>query len=306
MAVFGAPRAHEDDPERALHAALLMHERVGALSERWERRLGQPLSLHVGVNTGPVVAGTMGSAAGGAYAVTGDTVNTAARLQGAAGAAETFVGPTTHELTDHAFVLTPVGGITMKGKSQPLAVFRLKGTLAIRRSGRGLQALGLTAPMVGRTAELGQVVAAFDGCCPERAQVVSVIGEAGVGKSRLLLEWVATLEAAQRLESVSVRHAVCSSLGEQPYAVFAAFFREAYGVAAGDSLEVARQKLAAGLATLGGSEEETVSIASLLGYVLGMETADRFRHVEPEQLKRQLFLAIRRLTERRLSRAPSY
>ena len=304
MAVFGAPRAHEDDPERALHAALLMHERVGALNERWERRLGKPLSLHVGVNTGPVVAGTIGSAAGGAYAVTGDTVNTAARLQSAAGAAETFVGPTTHELTEHAFVLTPVGGIAMKGKSQPLHAFRLKGTHGVRRSGRGLEALGLTAPMVGRAEELGQVIAAFDRMLSGRAQVVSVIGEAGVGKSRLLLEWLAALEAAQRLESVTVRHAVCSPLVEQPYAVFAAFFREAYGVAAGDPLEAAREKLAAGLATLGGSEEETVSIASLLGFVLGMETADRFRHVEPEQLKRQLFLAIRRLTERRLRQGP--
>src|SRR5215813_10197269 len=62
MAVFGAPRAHEDDPERALHAALLMHERVAVLSGGWERRVGRPVGLHVGVDTGPVVAGTMASA----------------------------------------------------------------------------------------------------------------------------------------------------------------------------------------------------------------------------------------------------
>ena len=303
MAVFGAPHAHEDDPERALHAALLMHERVAALSERWERRVHRPLALHVGVNTGPVVAGTIGSASGSAYAVTGDTVNTASRLQAAASAAETFVSPSTHQLTDHAFLMAPAGEITMKGKSQPLAVFRLEGARAIRRSGRGLQALGLSAPMVGRTAELGQMVSAFDEMLRSRAQVVSLTGEAGVGKSRLLQEWLATLEAGRRL-SVSVRHAVCSSLGEQPYAVFAAFFREAYGVASGDSLAVARQKLAAGLAALGGEEEETATIASLLGYVLGVEAADRFRHVEPEQLKRQIFLAMRRLIERRLQHGP--
>ena len=304
MAVFGAPHAHEDDPERALHAALLMHERVAALSERWERRVHRPLALHVGVNTGPVVAGTIGSASGSAYAVTGDTVNTASRLQAAASAAETFVSPSTHQLTDHAFLLAPAGEITMKGKSQPLAVFRLEGARAIRRSGRGLQALGLSAPMVGRTAELGQMVSAFDEMLRSRAQVVSLTGEAGVGKSRLLQEWLASLEAGRRLTSVSVRHAVCSSLGEQPYAVFAAFFREAYGVASGDSLAVARQKLAAGLAALGGEEEETATIASLLGYVLGVEAADRFRHVEPEQLKRQIFLAMRRLIERRLQHGP--
>lgn len=304
MAVFGAPHAHEDDPERALHAALLMHERVAALSERWERRVRRPLALHVGVNTGPVVAGTIGSASGGAYAVTGDTVNTAARLQTAAAAAETFVSPSTHQLTEHAFLLVPAGEITMKGKSQPLAAFRLEGARAIRRSGRGLQALGLSAPMVGRTAELGRMVSAFDEMLRGRAQVVSLTGEAGVGKSRLLQEWLATLEAGRRLTSVIVRRAVSSALGEQPYAVFAAFFREAYGVAPGDSLAVARQKLAAGLAALGGEEEETATIASLLGYVLGVEAADRFRHVEPEQLKRQIFLAMRRLIERRLQQGP--
>jgi adenylate cyclase len=250
-----------------------------------------------------VVAGTFGSAAG-AYAVTGDTVNTAARLQSAAGAAETFVSPTTHQLTEHAFVLIPVGEIQMKGKSQPLPAFRLTGAHGTRRSGRGLEALGLRAPMVGRTKELEQMVGAFDRMRHGRAQVVSVIGEAGVGKSRLLQEWLAALEAGRELGSVTVRHAVCSSLVEQPYSVFAAFFREAYGVASGDSLEAAREKLAAGLATLGGSEAETATIASLLGYVLGLETADRFRHVEPEQLKRQITLAMRRLVERRLQQGP--
>jgi adenylate cyclase len=304
MAVFGAPHAHEDDPERALHAALLMHEGVAVLSERWEPRIGRPLALHVGVNTGPVVAGTIGAAAGGAYAVTGDTVNTASRLQSAAPPGQTLVSPSTRQLAAHAFRLVPAGEIAMKGKSQPLAVFRLGGARATRRSGRGLQALGLSAPLIGRTAELGRMLAAFDGLMRGHAQVVSLTGEAGVGKSRLLQEWLAALESRGRLAPVTVRHAVCSSLGEQPYAIFAAFFREAYGVASGDSLEIARQKLASGLAALGGEGEETATIASLLGYVLGVEDAERFRHVEPEQLKRQIFLAMRRLIERRLQQGP--
>jgi adenylate cyclase len=303
MAVFGAPRAHEDDPERALHAALLMHARVAVLSERWAARVGRPLALHVGVNTGPVVAGTIG-AAGGAYAVTGDTVNTAARLQSAAPGGDTLVSPSTRQLTEHAFRLVPAGEIAMKGKSRPLATFRLAGARASRRSARGLQALGLSAPMVGRAAELAEMVAAFDEAVRGGARVVSLTGEAGVGKSRLLEEWLAVLDAGGRLASVTVRRAVCSSLGEQPYAVFAAFFREAYGVGADDSLEAARRKLATGLAALGGEGEEAATIASLLGYVLGVETADRFRHVEPEQLKRQIFLAMRRLIERRLRQGP--
>jgi adenylate cyclase len=304
MAVFGAPHAHEDDPERALHAALLMHERVAVLSERWESRIGRPLALHLGVNTGSVVAGTIGAAVGGAYAVTGDTVNTASRLQSAAVPGSTLVSPSTRQLTEHAFHLAPAGDITMKGKSQPLPAFRLTGARAIRSSGRGLQALGLAAPLIGRATELDRMVQAFDELLRGRAQVVSLEGEAGVGKSRLLQEWLAGLESSGRLASVTVRHAVCSSLGEQPYAVVAAFFREAYGVAPGDSLEVARQKLVSGLAVLGGEGEEAASIASLLGYVLGVEDADRFRHVEPEQLRRQILLAMRRLVERRLRQGP--
>src|SRR5207245_11459939 len=84
MAVFGAPVAHEDDPQRALDAALQMLERGAELGERWAARLGQRVMLHIGVHSGPVVAGSLGAAAGAAYAVTGDTVNTTARLLAAA------------------------------------------------------------------------------------------------------------------------------------------------------------------------------------------------------------------------------
>ena len=80
LAFFGAPVAHEDDPERALHAALDMLARGAVLSEQWAARLGQPVTLHIAVHTGPVVAGSLGDAASAAYDVTGDTVNTASRL----------------------------------------------------------------------------------------------------------------------------------------------------------------------------------------------------------------------------------
>src|SRR5215470_19356487 len=103
MAIFGAPVAHEDDPERALRTALAMHDAIGALSDRWTRTLGRPVTLHVGVNTGPVVAGQLGAGASAAYAVTGDTVNTASRLLGAADAGQTLASRTTMEHTRHAF-----------------------------------------------------------------------------------------------------------------------------------------------------------------------------------------------------------
>jgi class 3 adenylate cyclase/RNA polymerase subunit RPABC4/transcription elongation factor Spt4 len=173
MAVFGAPVAHEDEPERALRAALAMHERMDALSRRWERRLGQPIALHVGVNTGPVVAGNLGATPGAAYAVTGDTVNTASRLQAAASSGETLVSRATYHLTQHAFAFDPLPDLSVKGKAEPLAVYRLLAAFGGVRSARGLEAHGLAAPLVGRDEEFGQLLAAFGRMLSERAQVVS-------------------------------------------------------------------------------------------------------------------------------------
>jgi adenylate cyclase len=136
-----------------------------------------------------------------------------------------------------------------------------------------------------------------------RAQVVSVVGEAGTGKSRLIAEFLARLETAGRLASAVVRRVACSSLGEPTYGIFGALFREAYQVEPDDSLDVARAKLAAGLRALGDRAEAAEAVAPVLSYVLGVEEA-RPRDVDPEQLKRQIFLAARTLIERRLQQGP--
>ena len=247
MAIFGAPVAHEDDPERALRAALAMQERMAGRNGRWQERLGKALALHVGVNTGPVVAGSIGADKGGAYAVTGNTVNTASRLQSAAPPGRILASAATWRLAQHAFAFEPAGDLQVKGKSEPVAAYRLAGLLAAPRSARGLEAHGLVAPLVGREAELGKLLGAFDTMLGGRAQVASLIGEAGVGKSRLLREFLQTLDARGRLSGVTVRQAACSALGQQTYGVLAAFLRQAYEVAPEDPLEVAREKLGHGL-----------------------------------------------------------
>ncbi|HET9469742.1 MAG TPA: adenylate/guanylate cyclase domain-containing protein, partial [Usitatibacter sp.] len=305
MAVFGAPRAHEDDPERGLRAALLMRERVEALNRRWERRVGRPLALHIGVNTGPVVAGRIGATSDAAYAVTGDTVNTASRLQSAAPAGEILIGDSTYQLTHHAFAFAPREEVPLKGKREPVGVHRLLGPLAAPRSARGLEALGLAAPLVGRERELRRMEAAFDDVEAGRAQVLSLIGEPGAGKSRLQREFFARLEAAGRLEGATIRRAACSGLGEQTYGAAAALLRDAYGVAHGDSAEIARSKLATGLETLGVDAENRAAMVAALARVFGLGQDDaRIRHLEPEQLKRQIFMATYALVERRLAAGP--
>jgi adenylate cyclase len=306
LAVFGAPVAHEDDPERALDTALDMLARGATLSDAWTARLGQPVTLHIAVHTGPVVAGSLtaaAGAAGAAYDVTGDTVNTTSRLLGAAGPGTILVSDATHALARHRFAFEPAGELTLRGRAEPIAVHRLLGGLAEPGSARGLSAYGLAAPMVGRVDELDQLLAAFDRMQRGRAQVVNLIGEAGAGKSRLIAEMLGRLDADGRLAGTIVRRAACSSLGEPTYGIFGALFREAYQVEANDSLDVARQKLAAGLQSLGARPEVVDAIAPVLSYVLGIEETLP-RDFEPEQLKRQIMLTGRTLVERRLQREP--
>ena len=305
MAVFGAPRAHEDDPERGLRTALLMCERMGALNRRWERRVGRPLALHIGINTGPVVAGRIGGTADAAYAVTGDTVNTASRLQSAAPAGEIFVSDTTYQLTHHAFAFAPREEIRLKGKSEPVGIYRVLGSLAERRSSRGLDDLGLAAHFVGRERELRMMEAAFDEVRAGRAHMLSLVGEPGAGKSRLQRELLARLETAGRLEGATIRRAACSALGEQTYGAVAALLRDAYRVEPGDSVEVARSKLGRGLVPVGVDEEDRAAMVAALSRVLGLEQDEaHIRHLVPEQLKRQILISIRALMERRLAAGP--
>jgi adenylate cyclase len=303
MAMFGAPVAHEEDPERALRAALEMHARVAALSARWERRLGRSLSLHVGVNTGRVVAGNIGSAEG-AYAVTGDTVNTAARLQSAAPPGGTLVSRATYLLTQHAFVFEPHGAVTLKGKAEPVPAYRLVGVEERPRPARGLEAYGLKAPLVGRDDELKQMVAAFDLALRGRSQVVSLVAEAGAGKSRLVEEFLERIQGREGMPSVTVRRATCSSLGEQPYGIIATFVRQGYGVAAADPVEVARRKIEDGLQELGVGAQEAAGVAPMVGYLLGLQSVERAPDIEPDRLNRQILMLVRMVLERRLDQGP--
>ena len=303
LALFGAPVAHENDPERALEAALDMMQQADRLGERWTARLGQPVRLHIAVHSGPVVAGSLGDGVGAAYDVTGDTVNTAARLLGQAAPGAILVAASTHDLARHRFAFEPAGEATLRGKSEPMAVFRLLGGLAEPESARGLAALGLSVALVGREEELGRLVKAFERMQQGRAQVVSLRGEAGAGKSRLLGEFLAQLEQQGRLAGTALRRAACSSLGEPTYGVFAALFREGYGVQPHDSLDTARRKLADGLSALGAEPEITAAIAPVLSYLLGVEEASP-RDLDPEQLMRQIVLGARLLVERRLEQGP--
>jgi adenylate cyclase len=305
LALFGAPVAHEDDPERALSAALDMVDRAGRLSRRWRKQIGLPLSLHVGVNTGPVVAGAFGAGDTKSYSVTGDTVNVAQRLQAIAGPDEILAGPVTHRLTRHAFAYETLGAVGLRGKTGSLQVHRILGALEAPRPARGLDALGLSAPLIGRDTELGRLRDCLALACAGTTQLVRLTGEAGIGKSRLVDEFLASIGEDQRFAHVVVRRAACSPLGEPSYGTLATVLRSAYGISSADTAEKTRERLASGLIEIGFAADEVDERMPLLFHILGMgDHAGVLQHVAPEQVRRQLFSVIRSIFERRLDRAP--
>ncbi|MCW2079572.1 UNVERIFIED_ORG: putative ATPase/class 3 adenylate cyclase [Bradyrhizobium japonicum] len=305
LALFGAPAAHEDDPERAVRAALDMIDRTARLSERAKAYAGSPLLLHVGINTGHVVAGGLGAGVAKSYSVTGDTVNTAQRLQSMAAPGEVLVGPLTHRLTRHAFSYDSLGEVSLKGKMGSVLLHRLKEPLDTPRAARGLDTLGLNAPLIGRDAELARMIGSLDLACGGAAQLVRLVGEAGIGKTRLVREFVARIRDQDRFAGVAIRQAACSPLGEQSYGTLAAVLRSAYGIAQKAGATEAEAKVAEALSELGLATDEADRLMPLYLHVLGLGDPNAvLRHVEPEQLRRQIFFAIRTVFERRLALSP--
>ncbi|THK36068.1 zinc-ribbon domain-containing protein [Ensifer sp. MPMI2T] len=305
LALFGAPVAHEDDPERALRAALEMVHRAAQVGERWRGRIGLPLNLHIGVNTGPVVTGAFGAGDSKSYSVTGDTVNTAQRLQSMAGPDEILVGPVTHRLTRHAFAYETLGAVTLRGKVGSVQVHRVSGALDVPRAARGLDALGLSAPLIGRDKEIGRLRDCLALACSGTAQLVRLTGEAGIGKTRLVNEFLAGLGEDSEFAHVVVRRAACSPLGEPSYGTLARVLRSAYGISSTDTPEQTREGLSLGLAEIGFPAAEIEQLMPFFFHILGIGDRDgTLQHVAPEQVRRQLFSAIRSIVERRLDRAP--
>ncbi|PZM11210.1 adenylate/guanylate cyclase domain-containing protein [Rhizobium tubonense] len=305
LALFGAPTAHEDDPDRALKAAIEMISGAARVGARWEARAGMPLRLHVGINTGPVVTGGFGAAAARSYSVTGDTVNTAQRLQSMAGPDEILIGPLTHRLTKHAFSFESLGSHELRGKTASLMVYRLVGPLETPHTARGLESLGLHAPMIGRGTEMARLLSCLDLACNGSAQLVQLVGEAGIGKSRLANDFLDIVASDERFQRVVVRRATCSPLGEQSYGTLAAVLRSAYAIAERETAARTVELLTTGFRDLGFSDDEIGKLTPPIFYVFGLgETSDTLQFVEPEQLRRQILYATRTIIERRLSLSP--
>ena len=188
MAVFGVPAVHEDDALRAVRAAAEMRERLAELNRELERVWGVRLEIRIGINTGEVVAGDVAAAA---TIVTGDVVNTAKRLEEAAGAGGVLIGRETHRLVAGAVEAEPLEPLSLKGKSEPVPAWRVA---EVDPAAVGVPRR-LGGPFVGRAKELELLVDALARVEEERCcRLFTILGVPGLGKSRLVRELVATAE----------------------------------------------------------------------------------------------------------------
>ncbi len=288
MSVFGAPIAREDDAARAINAALAIQVAMKKENDELERKYGIRLSLRIGVNTGEVVAGLLAGEVV-AYTVTGDAVNTAQRLESVAPADEILAGQQTYQLARRSFVFQAVPPIALKGKTEPVPAFRV-----VMRERRAVPREA-GPPFVGRAEELSWLRALFESASAGRGGVVHVSGEAGVGKSRLLLEFFAgLLPTAARL-----RPRCTSFESSTPYALAADLFRRAFAIQPGDEESSARNPLATGFASLGlPSDEGTLALVlEVLGY--GERSL-----LDPETKRRILTSLMHRFLARKSAAAP--
>jgi class 3 adenylate cyclase/tetratricopeptide (TPR) repeat protein len=277
MAVFGIPRLHEDDALRAVRAAVEMRDRLRALNEELERDRGVTVVVRTGVNTGEVVAGDV---AAGQRLVTGDAVNVAARLEQAAAPGEILVGDTTHALVRDAVDADPAEPLALKGKSDPVAAWRLHGV----RAGAAGHARRLDSPMVGRERQRRLLDEAFDQSVADRVcYLFTVLGTAGVGKSRLVNEFLERARGSARI--VNGR---CLSYGDGiTFWPLSEALKDAAGIADQEPAAEALAKLTA----LFGEDPEAPVLAAQVAGLIGLAPAEA-PHEEAYRAVRRAFEAM--------------
>ena len=278
MAVWGAQTAQEDDPERAIRGALAMQEELRkfvATTLKSQFRMKPPadgaptLRMRIGINTGPVILGNVATT--NEFTALGDTTNLAARLESAAPIGGILIAHDTYRQVRGAFDVQPLKPISVKGKAEPIQVYVVERAKprAFRAGTRGVE--GVEIPMIGRHAELESMLDALQSVIDDRAlQVVMVLGEAGLGKSRLLYEFDNKVEVLPEHVQVFNARATESTRG-LPYSLVRDLFSFRFEILDSDSAAVARDKLEAGMATCFGPGEETLVRTHFIGHLIGLD-----------------------------------
>jgi class 3 adenylate cyclase/tetratricopeptide (TPR) repeat protein len=289
FALFGAPVAHEDHPQRALFAALRMQEELKQYSIKVVADGSTPIQGRIGINTGEVVVRSIQTGAGNVeYTPIGHTTNLASRMQTAAPVGSIAVAEATRRLCEGYFILKPLGATKVKGVTEPVNVYEVTGvgplrTRLQRSAGRGLSRF------VGRDREIEEMKRALKRTSGTRGQVVAAIGEAGLGKSRLFYEFrVIAGGGCLLLDTFSVSHGKASA-----YLPLIDLLRNYFEITAEDDERKRREKITGKVLALDRTLEDTlIYLFSLLGV---SDAIDPLAQMDPQIRQRRTLEAVKRL-----------
>ena len=284
LAFFGAPVAHEDDPLRAVRCGLDMARAVDDLSAELSAKEPIDLKVRVGINTGPVVVGVVGTQAASEYTAMGDAVNVASRIQALARPGTVLVSGATHRFVAALVESVDVGALDLKGKTNAVQAYEVTG-LKAGATGRGLGRIH--APMIGRDVQLGRLRELFTVARAGQGRVAAVLGEPGIGKSRLLAEFRA--EAERGDEPARWIEGRCLSYGQTlPYHLVLDVVRSVIGVSESASEPEVREALERVLRDLLGDgwAEPYAYLGHLLSINLEPAMQARLAAVDFEAIKR--------------------
>ena len=307
LAFFGAPVAHEDDPERAVRAALDMLDSVAEYAAQLKRTHGIDFRIRAGINNGPVIVGNVGSDLRYEYTALGDAVNVAARVQTSAEPGTVVISAMTQRFVETSFDFEDLGEVEVKGKAEPLHLYRVLGLKAEPGRKRGLEAVGLASPLVGRNDELNTLTSLFDTTRAGRGRVAIVLGEPGLGKSRLLAELKsATGAGTNAVPAAAWIEGRCVSYGRAlPYHLVFDLVWSLLGIPRGETGNVSRSAIDQPISALLGDDAADVTpyIAHLLALPLSEAETERLQ-LDPETLQGRYVSAIARIVRALADRGP--
>ena len=303
LAFFGAPIAHEDDPERAVLAGLAILEDVRSYKETVKQRWGLDFDVRVGINTGLVVVGEVGSDLRVEYTALGDAVNLAARMEQTAEPGTIQITEQTQRLIAPLFEFQSLGAIEVKGKAEPVNAYRVLQPKEAPGRLRGIE--GLTSTMVGRQREVDELRGVVADLRRGTGRIVSVMGEAGIGKSRLVAEMRQEAAAEAGIDWHEGRS--LSYQSSMPYAPFASLLSRMLGVPSGASDPERYLAMTAGVERVAPGDSESLSpfLATVLGIEVPEAEAEPIRYLKPPDLRERVFNAVRTLVGRLAATQPT-
>jgi class 3 adenylate cyclase/tetratricopeptide (TPR) repeat protein len=298
MALFGAPIAHEDHAQRALSAALAIQDGLKPLAEDVKRAHGVEFRMRMGINTGPVVVGAIGHDLRMDYTAVGDTTNLAARLLAIAKPGQIVTSRRTQNLRNRFFVFEDLGEFQVKGKTEPVRAYAVNRELSGRTSLEVSKERGLT-PLAGRDRELQCLAEIYSRAIDRQGAIAVLMGDPGVGKSRLLYEFLRRLET----ETVQVLEATCASYGRSmAYRPIIDLLRRCLGLFEGIAADEIRSHVAKQHEFLGlEGEDRNILLAHFLGVSAPSEFLNRLSSV---QFKERTFAAVREMFVRMSEQEP--